>query len=774
MTGLIPEKEFSRKSFLKGGGALVVGFSLIGAGLTSKAGAAIAPTPAGYLPDPMQVDSFLSVHADNSVGFKTSQIEAGNGATTGLAMIVAEELGVSAAQVRHVGMDSLQVVYSGTTAGSWAISTDAGPRLRAAAATAREVLLGLAATSLGVPAASLTVDKGIVSGGGKAVTYGQLLGERLFNTTVVGVPPPPAYLNVTAFAMTLNPGVAPAKPMGQYTIIGTKVPRIDIPAKVTGAYTYVHSIRIPGMLHGRVVRPRGQGAYGTGIPIVAVDEGSIKHIPDVQILRKGNFLAVVAPREWDAIQAAAELKVTWNESSLLPGSGNTFKQMREHDSAGLANAVLRTNTGNVDTALNSTAHSVSQTFKYPYQGRAVIGPSCAVADVRANSAVIYCSSQSLLGVPPAVSQITGIPAGNVRVLYYEGASSFGGGQSSTESSKAAALMSMLAGAPVRTQLMRWDEMGWDNFSSAHLMDVRGGIDANGKLVAWDFTLMAQPYTSFDPTSELIGSPYPPGPRGAWIDDPSVGDAYASTNKRLTGKTLNVFKGYLRDGAVRSGGNSMQSAFATEQVIDQLAHAAKMDPVAFRRANVSDDFWLTALNAAASAANWQPRITASNLSKANVVTGRGVAIAAHVEAARAGVVVDVEVNKKTGKITVTHIYLGLDAGLVINPDLVANQMVGGAIWGTSHALLEGITTTKTNVTSLDFLTYPILRFKDAPTVTTVIASRPNELPKGCGESPCTPVPAAIANAFFDATGVRMYEAPLSPARVRAALSAAGAT
>jgi CO/xanthine dehydrogenase Mo-binding subunit len=753
-------REFSRRSFLRGGGALIVGFSLAGAATAGKAGAAMAPTSAGYLPPTNQVDSWLTVNADNTVVFKTSQIEIGNGVTTGLGQLVAEELDLSPSQVRHSAWDSWVVVNSGSTGGSTGIQSSAGPALRAAAATAKQALLKLASANLGVALGGLTVKEGVVSGGGKTVTYGQLLGDKLFSTTLV--------------APTLNPGVAPSKPVAQYTVVGTKVPRVDVPDKISGKYTYVHNVRIPGMLHGRVVRPRGQGPFGTGAPIVSVDEKSIAHIPGAKVVRQGDFLAVVAPKEYDAIQAAAQLRVTWKESPMLPTSGNLFGKMRADDSAGLAKAAFRTNTGNVDTALASAASKISSSYAYHYGGRAVIGPSCAVADVRASSATVYSSSQNLLGTVTAVSQLTGIPAKDVRAFYYEGASSYGSGQSAAESSKAAALMSKLVGAPVRMQLMRWDEHGWDYFQAAQIIDVRAGVDANGKLTAWDYTLMQQPYsTGIDVTSELTGQPYPTTMTGARIDDPSVGDAYKAANVRLLGKTLDVYKGYLRGSSLRSGGEGQISAFATEQAIDELAVMARMDPIAFRRMNIADDQWLTALDAAAKGANWQPKVSGSNLSDAQVVKGRGVGMGSHGTAARSAAVVDVTVDRKSGKITVTHIYNGIDAGLIVNPEGVENQMVGGAIFGLSRALSETFTTSKTRVTSLDWVTYPILRFKDAPKITNVIVNRPDRLPLGAGEPPCCPIPAAVANAFFDATGVRIRQAPMTPARVRATLEAAGA-
>jgi nicotinate dehydrogenase subunit B len=757
MTGLLHEQEFSRKSFLKGGGALIVGFSLAGSALAGKASAA-APTAAGYLPDVTQVDSWLVVHADNTVSFKTSQIELGNGVTTGLGQLVAEELDVAPAQVKHVAWDTWNLVNSGSTGGSTGIQSSAGPPLRSAAATAKQALLALASTNLGVPVASLSVANGVVSGGGKTVTYGQLLGDKLFNTKIP--------------TTNLNPGQGISKQVSSYKVIGTPVPRVDIPAKVAGTYTYVHNIRIPGMIHARVVRPRGQGPFGAGAPILTLDESSIKHIPGAQVVRQGDFLAVVAPKEFDAIQAAAQLKVTWKDSPILPTPGNLYKQMRAQDSAGLAKAVFTVNTGSIDAGLKSAAKTVSSTYSFQNGSRGVIGPACAVADVRAGSATVYCSTQAIHGVVTSVSAVTGIPAPQVRVYYYEGSSSFGSAQSSSDQPKAAALISQLAGKPVRLQLMRWDEHGWDNYQSAQLIDVRGGVDASGKLTAYDYTLMSAPYsTAIDLTSELTGSPYPTTMTGARSDDPSAGVMYFSPNKRITGKTLPVYQGYFRAGSLRSGGEGQLSAFAAEGLIDELAFAAGMDPIAFRRLNVSDDRWLGVLNAAAQAANWQPRVAGSLKQTGDVVTGRGYGSGTHGTAAYSGAVVEIEVNKKTGHIRATHIYNATDAGLAVNPSGIENQMSGGSIFGLSR-ILEQVNFNKSRVTSLDWVTYPILRFKDAPKVTNILINRPDQLPLGTGEPTVCPVPGAVANAFFDATGVRIRTGPFSPAVVRATLKAAG--
>ncbi|HZO98120.1 MAG TPA: molybdopterin cofactor-binding domain-containing protein [Gaiellaceae bacterium] len=766
MTGLLQERELSRKTFLKGGGALVVGFSLAGAGLGTGA------ARAAYNPDKAQVDSWLTIHPDNTIELKTSHIDPGSGITTGLLMVAAEELDVSMEQIRHSMWDTSLLVFSGSTGGSTAIQRTAGPPVRAAAAYAKQALLGLASKSLGVPVGSLSVDKGVVSGGGKSVTYGQLVGGKLINATI-----PTASAN-------LDPGKGITKPVAQYKIVTTRVPRVDLPDKINGKYTYVHNVRIPGMLHGRVVRPRGQAGYGTGAPIVSVDESSIKNIPGAKVVRSGDFLGVVAPREYDAIQAAAQLKVTWKENPILPSTGNIWKAMRDQDSAGQAPARVTFNEGNVDAALKSAAKVVQATYRYHGQGHMPIGPCCAVADVKENSATIFSSTQSIEGMVTAIQQLLGFDDPNkVRAFWYEGASSFGPGNRYVDTAKAAAMMSKLAGAPVRVQLMRWDEHGWNAYGPAQLMDMRGGIDANGKLIAYDYTLLAQPGTSLDLTQELLGtlvygqkvlstaSSIYPTPGTANPNTPNTGPMYDVPNKRLIGKTLPLFKGYFQNGALRDPAGP-QTSFASEQLIDELAYEARLDPIDFRRRNISDPRWLGVLNAAVQAAKWQPRVANSVKQSGDVVKGRGFGFGRHGTAAYAAAVVEIEVNKKTGKIVAKNVFNAMDAGLAVNPELVENQMTGASVQGVSRALWEEVRFTTSRVTSLDWVSYPILRFADHPNVTNVVVQRVDEVPIGVGEPATTPMASAIANAFFDATGVRIREAPMTPARVRATLKAAG--
>jgi CO/xanthine dehydrogenase Mo-binding subunit len=752
MTGLLHEKEFSRRTFLKGGGALIVGFSLAGAATSGKASAS-------YLPDVTQADSWLTINADNTVTLKTSHIDPGNGALTGFLMIAAEELGVDMSQIKHSIWDTNLIVNSGSTGGSTAIQ-NTGPNVRAAAAYARQALVGMASTQLGVPAASLTVSSGTVSGGGQSVTYGALVGAKLINASIP--------------AAQLNPGAGISVPIANYKIVGTRVPRVDLPAKVTGAYTYVHNIRVPGMLHGRVVRPRGQGPYGFGIPIVSVDAKSIKDIPGAKVIQSGNFLGVVAPKEYDAIQAAAQLKVVWKESNTLAGSGNLWNAYRAQDAAGLAPAKVSAQVGNVDKALASAAKTVTATYKYHYNGHMPIGPCCAVAAVTPTSATIWSSSQSIEGIVTAVASTLSMPVSQIRAFWYEGASSFGPGNQYVDAARAAAVLSQAAGAPVRLQLMRWDEHGYDGYGPAQLMDMRGGIDAQGNLIAYDYTQLGQPGTSLDITDELRGVPYPT-PGSLTPNAPNTGPMYTNTtsgNYRTIGKTTQLLNATsFHDGALRDP-QGPQTTFASEQLIDELAYTAGIDPIAFRQQNISDPRWLGVLNATAQMAGWTPRVANSVKQNGDVVTGRGFGFGRHGTAGMAGGVAEITVNKKTGKITATKLHVALDVGYAINPGLVENQMVGAAIQGLSRALYEEVGFSKTQVTTLDWVSYPILRFKDHPSVALQVISNPANVPIGAGEPATTPWAGAVANAFFDATGVRIREAPMTPARVRAVLKAAG--
>jgi len=810
MTGSVHESEFSRRAFLKGGGALIVGFSVAGAGLLARRASAAAPSSA--LPIPVdQVDSYLTVNADNTVTLYNSVMERGQGSMTGLLQIAAEELDVGMHQISHARIDTATTPNSGSAAGSTGISIG-GTYVRAAAATARQALLAMASTQLGVPAASLTVSDGVASGGGRSVTYGQLVGGKLFNLTI---PQKVQSGDTSGFgpsSFALRPGMQPGepgtKPVSQYKLVGKPVPRVDTPDIVTGKMVYSGDVRVPGMLHGRVVRPRGQSALkrlvlntvatnytlelaaGGGQTVLSVDERSIKHIDGAQVVHgPGNFVGVVAPQEYDAIRAAAELKVTWAEpASPLPGNGNLAGTLKE--TAGTTSnyltsedgnlfvgllqqpqtALLQTWMGDVKSGLAQAAKTVSASYKTSYLAHGPVGPHNAVADVTPTGATIIHQASYVgpYGVAAEIAPLLGLPADSVREIAYQGSSFYGGASTDRDATAAAALMSKAVGKPVRVQFMRWDEHGWDCYEVAEVIDLRGGVDAHGKLVAFDYVSYVQKADTMPATNFLTGG------------------IYSIPNRKVVRRVAPTL---LAVAIIRSPGDR-GSAFATEQMIDELAYAAKIDPLEFRRQNMQGNTrWLEVLDAVAKASNWQPRVAASTLSDANVVTGRGFGFGTHVyngglqglpgldfttlePTTPAAAVAEIEVNKKTGKITVKHIYAACAPGLVVNPARVADQVMGAAIQGTSQALYEEIKFDKTNVTSLDWATYPVLRFKDHPNVTPIVLQHLDETPRGAGEEPLTTAFGAIANAFFDATGVRVRQTPMTPPVVRDVLARAG--
>jgi CO/xanthine dehydrogenase Mo-binding subunit len=752
----ILSKEFSRTAFLKGGGAMVVGFSIFGAGFANRARGAESPyaSHGGY--DPTAVDSFIVIHPDNTATIRTGRPELGSGVATGLLMIAGEELNMGMTQLRFVQPDTRDAPNTGAVAGSNG-TTNAGQMVRAAAVAAYQALLDLGAARLGVPKTSLTVSDGIIVGGGRSVSYGDLLGDKLFNVRMA--------------TTSLQPGAGASKPRSAYKLVTTRVPRLDIPDKASGKYTYIHNVRVPGMLHGRVVVPPGQAAFGHVDTIVSIDRSSIKHLKDVQIVRRDNFLGVVAPREYDAIQAAAQLKVTWADPPPLPGVGNIWKQMRDHDSAGQSTQRYQVNVGNVDPAYAAAAKKVSATFKYHYNGHVPIGPSCAIADVTNNGALIIANPQGAHDMRTRIAAMLGLPEQVVRIKFFEGASTFGSAPY-RECMYQAALLSQAVGKPVRLQYMRWNEHGYDNYGPAQLMDVRGAVDANGKIVAYDYTVFAIPYyTTHYPLLQIGETSAPPGLGNA--DTNNSGTQYNLANRRVLSKSLPLLNNYFKSITLRAP-LAPATVFGSEQMVDELAHLSGMDPVAFRLNNIStatDRRWLGTLETVARISGWQPRVAASSLANGTVVSGRGVALGGYA-GSMAGVVADIDVNRKTGKIVVKHLYASQDNGFTVMPTGVENQMSGSLIQGASRALYEAVVFDRKRVTSTDWVTYPIMRFQDTPKVTTAVVQRLELNPSGAGEPPTVPAGAAIANAFFDATGVRIREAPMTPGRVRAVLAAAG--
>ena len=736
---------FSRRDLLKGGGALIIGFSIDGSALPALAARGDIAGP----PDASAIDSWIAVHADNTATVFLGKGEFGQGNTTGLLQIAGEELDLDMSQLKWVTLDTNVTPNQGATTSSSSIHRG-GPQVRAAAAEARQALLALASTRLGVQTGSLTVSKGVVSidgHPGRSVTYGELLGDKPFSIKFTGT--------------------APQKPVGRYKLVGTNVPRVDIPDKASGKYEYMQHVHVANMLHGRVVRPRGQRAYGAGAKPTSIDESSIKHIPGARLVRKGDFVGVVAEREWDAVKAARALKVTWQESAALPGNAQLFERMR----AAKTNDTVIADWGDAAKAFAQAAHVASATYYCPYQAHVPFAPNCALADVGPNGALVLSSTQDVYNSRDMLAAVLGLPVEKVRVRYVEGSSTFGH-SCYEDAAQAAAIMSQAVGKPVRVQFMRADEHGWDNYGPAHLAEVRTGVDANGKLVAYEYQGWQHGWILTETSHELALQSPPKeragGPPSIPVNRMSTGSMYAVANRRVVSHAIPMV-GMLKGAPLRSP-LDLSFAFASEQTIDELAFAAKLDPLEFRRKNIGDQRWLGVLNAAAEAAGWTPRVAGSARSQADVVSGRGIGLGTH-HVSYGAAVAEIDVDKRSGNIIAKHVYGALDAGLVVNPALVENQIVGQIIQATSRVLKEEVTFDNTGVTSVDWASYPMLRFAEHPHVTPVVVQRLEEPSTGAGEEVMGATAAAIANAFFDATGVRLRQYPMTPERAKAALASA---
>jgi nicotinate dehydrogenase subunit B len=738
----------TRRGFLKTGGALVIGFSLASSALGQRARSPQHRTVAPGPPDAEQIDTWLAIHGDNTATVYIGFVELGQGCSTALLQVAAEELDLDLEQVGTVGIDTHVTPNQGGTYSSAAIARGA-PQVRRAAAEARAALLGMAAARLGVDANRLGVTGGIVTVEGdsaRSVTYGDLVGDKLFNLPFTGD--------------------APVKAPSDYKLVARPLARRDIPLKASGEYSYMQHQRLDGMLHGRIVRPRGQGAYRDGAQILSIDEDSIANIPGAHVVRKGNFVGIVAEDEWAAVKAAEQLQVEWARPTPLPGNDGLFAKMRSAQT----NDRVAVDAGNVGAAFDSSAHVVAFAANAPYQAHAPFAPNCALADVTADGALVMCSTQDAYNIRMSLASLLGLSAEQVRVQYYESSGTYGH-SCYDDAAQAAAVLSQAIGRPVRVQFMRWDEHGWDAYGPAHVGECRVAADVAGNMTAYQYHGWQHHWSLIETSDQLAaGTPpseWPPIPVQQ-VNPRTLGGMYDVPNMLLVNHHVEGLD-YLKGGWLRSP-LDLAFAFVSEQAVDQLAYEANLDPFEFRRRNIKDQRWLGVLEAAAKAAGWRARRSASNLSRANVVSGRGIGLGTHL-ASWGGAVAEIEVNKSTGTVRINHLYGALDAGLVVNPGIVENQIIGQLVQTASRMLLEEVEFDTKGVTSLDWSGYPILRFEDCPEVTPVVVQRLNEPCSGAGEEVMAAAASAIANAFFDATGVRMRTFPMTPERVTEALRSA---
>ncbi len=761
---------FSRRSFLQGTGALIVSFSMGGvlATLDAQAQGGVAPDS----PPANEVDSWIAINADGSVTAYTGKAEIGQGMSTAQTQLVAEELCVPFHRVTLIACDTAMTPDQGVTSGSQSHPANFNhSNLAQAGATARQALFQLASNRLSVPADQLTAVDGVIrakNDASKKVTYGELVTGKKFNIKV-------------------DPNAKRRSP-SEWTVLGKPMPRPDLPAMVTGQFEFAHNVRVPGMLHGMVVRPAAVGAT-----LVSVDESSVQGLPGfVKVVVKKNFVGVVAQKPWQAVQAANKLKVTWTKGSGLPSHANFYDYLRNQKPT---RDTLLINSRDIEQKLAESATVVKATYYHPYQMHGSVGSSCAVADVQGNKATVWSPTQGVWHQRGTLAMLLGLEPANVRVIFRRGSGCYGinGADAVTYD---AALLSQAVGKPVRVQLTRKDEMAWENYGFAFVMDERAGLDAQGNIIAWDHEAWS-PVLGNRPgystpgnviTGLLAGfEPEEFRPRTPAPEPTSYGNNSNGVTSYMAGQVGGVARGTgtvkserslihnvqssFWTGPLRSP-QRLQNTFAHESFMDELAARAKSDPVAFRLRHLSDSRLIAVVQAAAKAANWEARPSPqSGRNKTGITSGRGMACVAYEgDNGYAAMVAEVEVNQDNGKVTVKRIFTSNDSGPVSNPDGLKNQMEGGTLQGMSRALGEEVTWDDQNVTSVDWRTYHSLPLGfDFPKIETVLVDAKGDVPAtGAGETAITIVAAAIGNAIFDATGARIRQVPFTPERIKAAL------
>jgi CO/xanthine dehydrogenase Mo-binding subunit len=731
--------EISRRQFLKTTGALFVAFGLPIDGEAQTVSG--LRNSGGPLP-PNQLDSWLIIQKNGMITVMTGKVELGTGVSTSLRQIVADELDYPFEKIIWIQGDTANTVDQAPTFGSQTIKRG-GSQLRQAAAEAKATLLSMASSRLGVPIEGLTIAQGVISASANSknkITYADLLGGASFNREVTGK--------------------LKAKSPSDYKLVGKSVARVDIPTKVSGEHIYLQNFRLPGMLHGRVIRPSSVGAT-----LTSVAEASFKGIRGlVKVVTKGNFVGIVCEREEQAIRAAREIKVTWQEARTLPEMSELSNVLKKIPSEDRSPA----NSGDVEAAFGGAAKTFKATYQWPYQLHASMGPSCAVADVKSNEATIWSATQGAHQLRPTIAQLLGLSPANVRVIYVEAAGCYGH-NAADDAAADAALLSQAAGKPVRVQWMRADENAWEPFGPAMVIDVRAGLDQQGNVAAWDFhgwtpTHSGRPNGS--PGSLLAGSL-----AGMPSGKPNLSGAERNANHTYDFKNNRVTVHWLRSSPLRAsalrGLGSPQNTFANESFMDELAAAAGIDPVEFRLRHLNDARSRAVLEAVAKRADWPNRPLPQG---GNVKSGRGLAFVQYDRTeAYVAAVADVDVNPANGEVRVKRVTVAHDCGLIINPDGLRNQIEGNVIQAMSRTLKEEVKFDNTKVTSLDWALYPILTFPEIPEVVIELVNRPDQPAVGAGEATTSAIPPAIANAIFNATGARLRTIPFTPERVKAALA-----
>jgi CO/xanthine dehydrogenase Mo-binding subunit len=783
----------NRRGFLRNAGLLAVSF---GAGLeTADAQTAAAPQGPGPYPTPdfRQIDSWIVIHPDNTATFYVGKTDPGQGTGTGFRQLMSDELDIAFDKTKCImGSTDITVDQVGS-GGSTAMERDSWP-MRRVAAEARRVLLEMGSARLEVPVNQLAVSNAVISvkaDSSKRVTYGELIGGKKFNVTLNGN-------NVNAVT-----GQARTKLVPELKYTGQPLHRDDIPAKVDGSLKWAVDVKLPGMIHARNVKPPYACAR-----LTSIDESSVKSLPGfIKVVSKGNYVAVVCEREEQAIRAARQLKTTWEKPATapFPSSENLFDYMRKATPAspgrpaGTGDAETRNpvaapaGSGSPDAANARAATTIEAEYEIPFQGHTAFAGAHATADPSNGQMTIYSNDMKSYGMRRGVATFLGMPQDRVRVVWMQGPQGFGR-TAAEDAACEAAYIAREIGRPVRMQWMRDEETAWDTKSPAFLVKMRGGLDAQGRLISYEYTARSCDYNHLgynEPDTvliaQLMGSRRA-APASGSSSMPS--DVYVIPNRKVAGEVIGlpiVWETPLRTGNLRDP-NGPQSTFAAESFIDELAAAAKADPLEFRlkllQAETTDDAGfrrarsIAVLKAAAEKYGWDGRPSPGARGNGEILTGRGVAYTFRGQTIVAQIA-EVEVNRKTGHVWAKRIVTAHDCGLVVNPESLHHAVECGTLHGLSRALLEEVRFDTEKVTSRDWASHPTLRHTDVPQQVDIVLvngdpnpTRPDLPPYGAGEASLKPTMAAIANAIYDATGVRIRRVPFRDERVLAALKAAG--
>ena len=734
----------SRRDFLAAGGALIVSFSLLPSARLAAQQAPAAPRPPGSLGNNPVLDAWIRVDADGGVTVFTGKAELGQGIKTALIQVAAEQLGIEPARIRLITADTARTPDEGFTAGSHSMQ-DSGTAIMNAAAQVREILLGRAAERLDVPGDRLQVrDGAVLADDGRRVGFGELLADGL--TRVRAEPQ------------------SKLKDPRTYTVIGKSMPRVDIPAKLTGGVAYVQDLRLPGMVHARLVRPPSYGARLREAPI-----DSVQKLPGVlKVVRDGSYLAVIAEREYQAIVAMRALAAiaTWDERGALPAPAQLYDFLRSAPSDAIVDLERR-------ASANPAVRTLEASYRRPYQIHGAIGPSCALGWQNGDLLTVWTHSQGVYPLRRALAEMLRVPPERVRCVHVEGSGCYGHNGADDAAADAALLARALPGRPVRVQWMREQEHLWEPYGPAMVTTAKAALDSGGNIVDWQYDVWSNAHStrpggagSLLPAQHLAAPFSPPPPQPIPLPE-GGGDRNAIPYYRLP--NARVVHHFIPAMAVRvsalRGLGAYMNVFSIESFVDELAHAAGADPVEFRLRQLDDPRARDAIAMAAERYGWAGRERARG-------RGHGFAFARYKNlGAYLALAVEVEVERDTGRTRLVRAVAAVDSGQAVSPDGIRNQIEGGILQASSWTLYEAVRFDATRVTSGDWSSYPILRFPEVPdSVEVYVIDRPGEPFLGTGEAAQGPTAAAIANAIADAAGVRLRELPFVRARVRAAIAA----